>query len=34
MDQSFSVNEAADRVGVSPATLRRWAESGVIPHDS
>jgi adenylate cyclase len=32
MEQSFSLKEAADRVGVSPATLRRWAESGVIPQ--
>ena len=24
--------EAAERVGVSPATLRRWADSGVIPE--
>jgi adenylate cyclase len=26
------LNEAADRVGVTPATLRRWARSGVIPQ--
>ncbi|HSD78880.1 MAG TPA: adenylate/guanylate cyclase domain-containing protein [Solirubrobacteraceae bacterium] len=25
--------EAARRVGVTPATLRRWARSGVVPHD-
>jgi adenylate cyclase len=30
-DQPLTLKEAADRVGVSPATLRRWAERGVIP---
>jgi adenylate cyclase len=28
----LSLREAAERVGVSPSTLRRWAESGVIPE--
>jgi adenylate cyclase len=29
-----SLSEAADLVGVSPSTLKRWAETGVIPeHD-
>jgi adenylate cyclase len=32
MDESLTLKEAADRVGVSPSTLRRWAESGVIPE--
>jgi adenylate cyclase len=31
-EQTLTLTEAADRVGVSPATLRRWAESGVIPE--
>jgi adenylate cyclase len=30
--ESLSVKEAAERVGVSPATLRRWAREGVIPE--
>jgi adenylate cyclase len=30
--ERFSLKEAAARAGVSPATLRRWAESGVIPE--
>jgi adenylate cyclase len=30
-DQTLTLKEAAERVGVSPATLRRWAERGVIP---
>jgi adenylate cyclase len=29
---TLTLTEAADRVGVSPSTLRRWAESGVIPE--
>ncbi|HLM50059.1 MAG TPA: MerR family transcriptional regulator [Solirubrobacteraceae bacterium] len=30
----LSLREAADRAGVSPATLRRWADRGIIPqHD-
>jgi adenylate cyclase len=29
---TLTLKEAAERVGVSPATLRRWAESGVIPE--
>jgi adenylate cyclase len=31
-DRTLTLREAADRVGVSPATLRRWAERGVIPE--
>jgi adenylate cyclase len=31
-EQTFSLTEAAERVGVSPATLKRWARSGVIPE--
>lgn len=27
----MSLKEAAERVGVSPATLKRWAQTGVIP---
>jgi adenylate cyclase len=30
--ESISLKEAAERVGVSPATLRRWAREGVIPE--
>jgi adenylate cyclase len=30
-DQNLSLKEAADRVGVSADTLRRWAREGVIP---
>ncbi len=29
---TLTLKEAAERVGVSPATLRRWAESGLIPE--
>ena len=33
-ERSLSLREAADLVGVTPTTLRRWAETGVIPeHD-
>jgi adenylate cyclase len=32
MDRPLSLKQAADRVGVSPSTLRRWADSGVIPQ--
>ena len=33
-ERVLSLREAADLVGVAPATLKRWAESGVIPqHD-
>ena len=28
----MTLKEAADRVGVAPSTLRRWADSGVIPQ--
>jgi adenylate cyclase len=31
-DGTFTLKEAAERVGVSPATLKRWAQSGVIPE--
>jgi adenylate cyclase len=32
--QALTLKEAADLVGVTPATLKRWAETGVIPgHD-
>ena len=30
-DESISLQEAARRAGVSPATLKRWAEQGVVP---
>ncbi len=30
-DDKLTLKEAAERAGVSPATLKRWAESGVIP---
>ena len=32
MNESLTLKEASDRVGVSPSTLRRWAQSGVIPE--
>jgi adenylate cyclase len=32
MDEPFTLKQAADRVGVSPSTLRRWADTGVIPQ--
>jgi adenylate cyclase len=31
-EQTLTLSEAAERVGVSSSTLRRWAESGVIPE--
>jgi adenylate cyclase len=31
-EQTLTLTEAAERVGVSPATLKRWANSGVIPE--
>jgi adenylate cyclase len=31
-DEKLSLREAADRAGVSPSTLKRWAEAGVIPE--
>ena len=31
-DDTLTLNEAAEKVGVSPATLRRWAATGVIPQ--
>jgi adenylate cyclase len=31
-EQTLTLTEAAERVGVAPSTLRRWAESGVIPE--
>jgi adenylate cyclase len=30
--ESLSLKEAAERVGVTPATLRRWAREGLIPE--
>jgi adenylate cyclase len=30
--ETLSLKEAAERVGVTPATLRRWARDGVIPE--
>ena len=30
-DETLTLKEAAERAGVSPSTLRRWASSGVIP---
>ena len=30
-EPSLSLKEAAERVGVTPATLRRWAREGLIP---
>jgi adenylate cyclase len=30
--ETLSLKEAAERVGVSPGTLRRWAREGVIPE--
>ncbi len=32
-DDTVSLREAAERAGVSPATLKRWAASGVIPKE-
>ena len=32
VDRHLTLKQAAERVGVSPATLKRWAESGVIPN--
>jgi adenylate cyclase len=32
VDQVLSLKEAAERVGVTPATLRRWAHAGLIPE--
>lgn len=33
-DERLTLNEVAERAGVSPATLRRWVKSGLIPqHD-
>jgi adenylate cyclase len=31
-EETLTLKEAAERVGVSPATLRRWAERGLIPE--
>jgi adenylate cyclase len=30
--ETLTLKEAAERVGVSPSTLKRWADSGVIPE--
>jgi adenylate cyclase len=32
VDERLNLKKAAERVGVSPSTLRRWAQSGVIPE--
>jgi adenylate cyclase len=34
MEDRLTLKEAAERVGVTPATLKRWAQSGVIPGAS
>lgn len=31
-DEPLTLNEVAERAGVSPATLRRWVKSGLIPQ--
>jgi adenylate cyclase len=31
-EQALTLKQVADEVGVTPATLKRWAESGVIPQ--
>ena len=31
-DNKLTLKQAAERAGVSPSTLKRWAESGVIPE--
>jgi adenylate cyclase len=31
-DEPLTLKEAADRAGVSPSTLKRWADTGVIPE--
>ena len=31
MASTLTLKEAADRAGVTPATLKRWAQTGVIP---
>jgi adenylate cyclase len=31
-EQRLTLKEAADQAGVSPSTLKRWAETGVIPE--
>jgi adenylate cyclase len=31
-DEQLTLNEVAERAGVSPATLRRWAKGGLIPQ--
>ena len=33
-DRTLTLKEAADRAGVTAATLRRWASSDVIPEMS
>jgi adenylate cyclase len=31
-DESLTLKEAAEQAGVSPATLKRWAQAGVVPN--
>ena len=31
-DETLTLKQAAERVGVSPSTLKRWADAGVIPE--
>jgi len=30
-DRPLKLREAADRVGVSPDTMRRWVKAGMVP---
>jgi adenylate cyclase len=32
VDEQLTLKQAAERVGVAPSTLKRWAQSGVIPQ--
>ena len=31
-EEYLSISEAARRLGVHPATLRGWADKGMVPH--
>ena len=31
-EEYLSISEAARRLGVHPATLRGWADKGLVPH--